>query len=607
MAQAVKTFSDASKTGANICITTLNGLPSIPSNAVLDSVILTFTCYRKNGKSDNEIRIQYTDSTTLFTVQDLAGKSNDTRSTDITSIVNNNGGTLTYKNGSTSLDLRGWHDVIFINATWELSGISITANYTIPTYTLTVTSNNTTYGTVTGGGTYDVGASATLTATPNTGYRFVKWNDDNTDNPRTVTVTGNATYTATFESSKFYVYFSGYGATSGVNSAPSTITATYGKSYTLPTPGTTFHKQVTISWNGNADDATLSFTERTPLCYCIGWKRDPNTSTMYQPGESVNIEPTTEGGNVTFYATWGATSTDNPIATRPGYRLKEWNTKADGSGTAYTGDTIETSDDITLYAQWEKSTCTLTVISTSDAYGTVTGGGTYDVGATATITATPNTGYKFVQWGDGNTSATRTFTVSADATYIARFEPITYYVAFEGNGATSGSVATLTVKYGETFYLPENGFTKKVTLTWEANGDGASVEYREDSQNCAFMGWKVGSETKSPGTNFTNYTSTDGQTITFYADWDYCLFTNPTATRKGYKLKEWNTKADGSGQTYPISRFYSQTTLTLYAQWEKAEPVFTSVTITRSTDLAQVTINTPVDAGAKYIISVEVT
>ena len=68
-----------------------------------------------------------------------------------------------------------------------------------PKYTITVTANNDAYGTVTGGGTYDSAATATLTATANEGYKFVNWNDGNANNPRIVTVTANASYTANFE------------------------------------------------------------------------------------------------------------------------------------------------------------------------------------------------------------------------------------------------------------------------------------------------------------------------------------------------------------------------------------------------------------------------
>ncbi len=66
-------------------------------------------------------------------------------------------------------------------------------------YTITVNANDPTMGTVTGGGTYDLNATITLTATPNEGYEFVSWNDGNVENPRNITVTADATYTATFQ------------------------------------------------------------------------------------------------------------------------------------------------------------------------------------------------------------------------------------------------------------------------------------------------------------------------------------------------------------------------------------------------------------------------
>ena len=65
-------------------------------------------------------------------------------------------------------------------------------------YTITVTVNDASMGSVTGGGTYDENATATLTATANPNYIFVKWDDGNTDNPRTVTVKADATYMAVF-------------------------------------------------------------------------------------------------------------------------------------------------------------------------------------------------------------------------------------------------------------------------------------------------------------------------------------------------------------------------------------------------------------------------
>lgn len=74
---------------------------------------------------------------------------------------------------------------------------TITAKFEIKKYTITVTAGE--GGKVSGDSTYNHGTDATIEAIPNDGYEFVKWNDDNTDNPRTITnITSNQSYTATF-------------------------------------------------------------------------------------------------------------------------------------------------------------------------------------------------------------------------------------------------------------------------------------------------------------------------------------------------------------------------------------------------------------------------
>ena len=65
-------------------------------------------------------------------------------------------------------------------------------------YTITVASNISSCS-VSGGGTFEDGTTTTITAIPADGYTFVKWNDEITTNPRTITVTGNAAYIAMFE------------------------------------------------------------------------------------------------------------------------------------------------------------------------------------------------------------------------------------------------------------------------------------------------------------------------------------------------------------------------------------------------------------------------
>ncbi len=69
-------------------------------------------------------------------------------------------------------------------------------------YTINGIPNNPNAGSVSGSGTYSYGETITLTAIPNNGYHFDHWQDGNTDNPRTVTVTSDATYTAYFVSTQ---------------------------------------------------------------------------------------------------------------------------------------------------------------------------------------------------------------------------------------------------------------------------------------------------------------------------------------------------------------------------------------------------------------------
>ena len=66
-------------------------------------------------------------------------------------------------------------------------------------YTLTVQCNPA-EGTVTGGGTYAAGTVVEVQAFPLKGYAFDRWNDGNTQNPRTITLNENVTLVAFFKS-----------------------------------------------------------------------------------------------------------------------------------------------------------------------------------------------------------------------------------------------------------------------------------------------------------------------------------------------------------------------------------------------------------------------
>ena len=85
------------------------------------------------------------------------------------------------------------------------SDVNYTATFQeIPIYNIVLESNDISLGTVNGSGEYAEGSLITIVATPAEGYKFVQWNDGNTENPRTITVDSDVSYTATFQEIPVY-------------------------------------------------------------------------------------------------------------------------------------------------------------------------------------------------------------------------------------------------------------------------------------------------------------------------------------------------------------------------------------------------------------------
>ena len=78
--------------------------------------------------------------------------------------------------------------------------ITVTANFVaLPLYTITVTVNDETMGSVEGAKQYVEGETVTLTAIAKTGHKFVNWSNSETANPLTFTATEDVNLTANFE------------------------------------------------------------------------------------------------------------------------------------------------------------------------------------------------------------------------------------------------------------------------------------------------------------------------------------------------------------------------------------------------------------------------
>ena len=319
-------------------------------------------------------------------------------------------------------------------------------------------------------------------------------NGGNTPSATTITKEYNTAVgtlpTCTRNADNTYTYaFAGWFDTSASSGGTQLTTATKVTSNkTWYARWTSTYKNYTVTWNGNGgtpskssssfhyNDALGTLPTATRTGYTFkGWSTS-KTGT-------VNISTTTKvTANVTYYAVWtinsytwtfdanggtgdttktlnyNATLSTLPTASRAStaannYTFAGWfDTDASTGGTQLTTSTKCTGNK-TWYARWTASTRQYKLTVTAGTGGTVSGGGTYNYNASATLKATANSGYHFVKWSDGNTSATRTVTVTKDATYTATFEQDPYLnldktsLEFEASGGTQTVNVTSNVSW----------------------------------------------------------------------------------------------------------------------------------------------------------------
>lgn len=319
-------------------------------------------------------------------------------------------------------------------------------------------------------------------------------NGGNTPSATTITKEYNTAIgtlpTCTRSADNTYTYaFAGWfdtSASSGGTQLTTTTKVTSNKTWYARWTST--YKNYTVTWDGNGgtpskssssfhyNDALGTLPTATRTGYTFkGWSTS-KTGT-------VNVSTTTKvTANVTYYAVWtinsytwtfdanggtgdttktlnyNATLSTLPTASRAStaannYTFAGWfDTNASTGGTQLTTSTKCTGNK-TWYARWTISTRQYKLTVTAGTGGTVSGGGTYNYNASVTLKATANSGYHFVKWSDGNTSATRTVTVTKDATYTATFEQDPYLnldktsLEFEASGGTQTVNVTSNVSW----------------------------------------------------------------------------------------------------------------------------------------------------------------
>ena len=289
-----------------------------------------------------------------------------------------------------------------------LAGVTfdITANFAPNMYTITATANDATMGTVTGCGTYTYGATATLTATAATNCHFVQWNDANTSATRTITVTGDATYTATFAYNPVTVTLTINDTNMGTtNPAPGTYTFNVGDTINataLPATGHHFNQWMLSAGLLSDSSSDNPFTFVVPAVMAgmsIGVTAEFDIN-IYNITVAANDNAR---GSVTGSGSYPY-GTEVTITATPALHnyLLQWS-----DGDTNLTRTITVTHDATytaLFHAYPQHTVTLNATTG----GTVTGTGVYYEDDMVTITATPDEYFEFVNWVDINNNVVYT-------------------------------------------------------------------------------------------------------------------------------------------------------------------------------------------------------
>ena len=367
------------------------------------------------------------------------------------------------------------------------------------------------------------------------------------------------------------------------------------------------------TYKESSDTITLANPTRKGYTFG-GWYTDAKFTTKATKIASCST------GNKTFYAKWtinkysikfdknsGASGTmanktglkygtaytlTANVYKRKGYTFAGWNTKADGSGTAYADKasvknlSSTNGKTITLYAQWKKTKYTITYKLNSGKNNANNPASYYVTTATITLKNPTRTGYTFAGWYKESTFKTKVTKIvsgsTGKVTLYAKWTPKKYNIKFNANGGTGTMSSLSNRKYGTSYTLPANKYTRKnyKFAGWNTKKDGKGTSYKDKA-------------------SLKNLSATNGATVTLYAQWTpvtykvtYVLnggknnkkntstyatvkgLTLSTPTRTGYTFKGWYSDSKFKKKVTKIA-VGSTGAKKLYAKWAKTKYTIT--------------------------------
>lgn len=357
-------------------------------------------------------------------------------------------------------------------------------------FSITTGTDTPDWGTTGGDTKASLGTEVTIYAEPYYGYKFVKWSDGNTDNPRTVTVTGSAHYTAVFEADSF-------GLNLFINDRDSTADD-YG---TVSGYGTyQYLDQVTVSvipnnhyhfegWDddgdGDVDSTEQTRTITVDKTYSLRAIVKPNvyTVTVKSANSSQGTVGICENGSSPID---GVTK----LSVEYGKEVKIWALKASNykfvnwnndNNLINATHIFKPDSDVTYTAYFAPDTFTVSFYNGNALYDTRTAKAGHSLAASGVaIPSAPsvNNGKYFVGWYyyvSGNKQTfTNTTTVSGNISVYAEWATPTIVLSGGGTGGndTRVSVATTPANLPVTWSSSNTGVATVESGTIKAKGTG---------------------------------------------------------------------------------------------------------------------------------------
>ena len=315
------------------------------------------------------------------------------------------------------------------------------AEFEIETFNVVVRPAPEQWGVTTGSGVYAYGEQVTIQAIAKPNYRFIRWNDGNTNPLRTIEVTGDMTYTATFEripQTTAQITVTPNNNDYGWTNPQGTMIYNIGEQLVIEAfarEGYEFKR-----WDGiesavnpytfkvTGDAEYKAIFEHIPVP--VQKYRITTVSTPDNFGYIEFLFHESNDGMAEYEAGDTCILLAKPASGCSFVRWMYNGVPMTESGPVFDFNVIEDATVTAEFAQAPGATYKVSVTAQPDDGGHATGNGVYPGGSVCTVTATPAPGYDFAGWFAGGTPwgneseymmRTRTFNILNDIELVAKF------------------------------------------------------------------------------------------------------------------------------------------------------------------------------------------